>query len=96
MFTNSNTDRPSKVDMGQLLAVFGLMLLSVAFVFSATTSDESIGALAWYRQAWFRQIVWFVLGSGAAGGDLPDGLPHIDALVVRRLLAPPFSCWWQC
>ena len=66
MFTNSNTDRPSKVDMVQLLAVLGLMLLSVAFVFSATTSGESIGVLAWYRQAWFRQTVWFVLGSGAA------------------------------
>jgi rod shape determining protein RodA len=66
MFNRAQTERPSGVDMLQLLAVFGLMLISVAFVYSATTASET-GPLAWYRQAAFRQIIWFVLGVGAAG-----------------------------
>jgi len=67
MFASQHTDRPSRVDVAQLLAVFGLMLLSVAFVYSATTTNEFSSTLAWYRQSYFRQIVWFIIGLGAAG-----------------------------
>jgi len=67
MFASQHTDRPSRVDVAQLLAVFGLMLLSVAFVYSATTTYEFSSTLAWYRQSYFRQIVWFIIGLGAAG-----------------------------
>ena len=52
--------------MLQLLAVLGLMVISVLFVYSATTANESGGGIAWYRQVAFRQIIWFVLGAGAA------------------------------
>ncbi len=65
---NPNTERVAKLDLQQLLAVLGLMLLSVAFVYSATTAGETAtGALAWYRQSCFKQAVWFALGLGAAG-----------------------------
>ena len=42
------------------------MIISIAFVCSATTVNET-GAIAWYRESWFRQIVWFAIGLGAAG-----------------------------
>ena len=66
MFNRSQTERPSRVDVLQLLAVLGLMIISVLFVYSATTASDPAGPLAWYKQAAFRQIIWFALGVGAA------------------------------
>jgi rod shape determining protein RodA len=66
MFTNVNNQRYSRPDAGQMAAVLLLMVMSIAFVYSATTSGDS-GALPWYRQGCFRQMVWFTLGMGAAG-----------------------------
>jgi rod shape determining protein RodA len=68
MFTNANTERAAKVDLLQLAAVLGLMVIGLAFVYSATMAGESAVTLAWYRQSWFKQIIWFGLGLGAAGG----------------------------
>src|SRR5581483_2669432 len=65
MFTTQHSDRPSRIDAPQLLAVLALMLISVAFVFSATMDNES-SALAWYRHTYFKQIIWFGLGLCAA------------------------------
>src|SRR6202051_4676238 len=67
MFNNSHTERPSRIDGLQLLAVLALMAVSIAFVYSATMVNESTNALAWYRQSYFKQIIWFALGLGAAG-----------------------------
>jgi rod shape determining protein RodA len=66
MLTNQNAERAFRVDTPQLLAVLALMVISVAFVFSATTMNESDGALAWYRQTYFKQIVWFGVGLSMA------------------------------
>jgi rod shape determining protein RodA len=68
MYTTFNTERPSRVDMVQLLAVLCLMFISIAFVYSATTANDAVAAVAWYKQSCFRQIVWFVLGLCVAGG----------------------------
>jgi rod shape determining protein RodA len=61
-----NPDRQMHLDMLQVVAVILLMVLSVAFVYSATTSGDSVVAVTWYHQRAFRQIVFFVLGIGAA------------------------------
>ena len=66
MITSQYNERQSRVDKFQLLAVLGLMLISIAFVYSATTINEVGGALAWYRESYFKQMVWFGLGLGAA------------------------------
>ena len=66
MFANPHPERDLKVDLLQLLAVLGLMFLSVAFVYSAKYAAESAASLAWYHQLFFKQIIWFVLGLGAA------------------------------
>ncbi|HWF19997.1 MAG TPA: FtsW/RodA/SpoVE family cell cycle protein [Verrucomicrobiae bacterium] len=67
MFNAIQNERPSRVDYIQLAAVLCLMLISVAFVFSATTVNDSGSTLAWYRQIYFKQVIWFAVGLGAAG-----------------------------
>ena len=39
-----------------------LLVIGVFFVFSATTVAESNTQLAWHKQAWVRQIIWYTLG----------------------------------
>ena len=55
-------ERQSRVDWLMLGALGGLMVVGVFFVYSATTVAESNTQLAWHKQAWFRQIVWYALG----------------------------------
>ncbi len=66
MFDTALNQRESRLDRVQLVAVFGLMVLGAAFVYSATMVSESARLMPWYNQSWFRQIVWYALGIGAA------------------------------
>lgn len=66
MFEATLNDRQPRIDKLQLFALFGLMLIGVAFVYSATMVSESFRSLPWYSQSWIRQIVWYGLGIGAA------------------------------
>jgi rod shape determining protein RodA len=59
-------EREMRVDLLQVAALLLLMVLSVAFVYSATMTGDSVVIATWYHQRWFRQIVFFVLGIGAA------------------------------
>ena len=68
MFDAHLKDNSGRVDKVQLLALCGLMAVGAAFVFSATMVSETASAAAWYKQSWFRQLVWYALGSGAAVG----------------------------
>ena len=67
MVNLSLNDRKESFDWPQIAALAGLMGLGAAFVFSATLANDSAAALAWYEQAWVRQIFWYALGLGAAG-----------------------------
>jgi len=64
-FTALNENAP-RIDRLQVAAIVGLMLVGVAFVFSATMVTESAASLPVFKQLWFRQIVWYSLGLGAA------------------------------
>ena len=66
MFEPINNDQQPRVDKLQLCALAGLMLLGTAFVYSATMVGGTEFAAAWFRQKWFHQIIWYVLGLGAA------------------------------
>ena len=66
MFDETLNERQAHVDRLQLVAVAGLMLLGLAFVYSATAAGQAEGATPLLRQAWFRQLVWYGLGSVAA------------------------------
>src|SRR5437879_4004391 len=56
-----------KFDKLQFVALAGLMFIGTAFVFSATMSNDAGAVLAWWQQAWVRQIIWYVLGMGMVG-----------------------------
>ena len=66
MFDADLLDHHSRIDRLQIAALCGLMLLGALFVYSATMVNESAGLAPWYNQSWFRQIVWYGLGIGAA------------------------------
>ena len=66
MFETDLNDREARIDRVQLVALFGLMVLGAAFVYSATMVSESARLAPWYNQSWFRQIVWYVFGAGVA------------------------------
>ncbi len=66
MFEPDLNERQSRLERLQIAAVLGLMLLGGLFVYSATMVSESAAAAPWYNQSWFRQIVWYALGIGAA------------------------------
>src|SRR5438105_3562015 len=65
MFDAHLIESRSRVDKLLLVALCGLLALGATFVFSATMVN-SAAAAPWYHQSWVRQIVWYVLGIGAA------------------------------
>jgi rod shape determining protein RodA len=64
---NLNEPQP-RIDRLQVAAVAGLVLLSAAFVYSATMVSAAASAAPLYNQMWFRQLIWCALGVGAAAG----------------------------
>ena len=88
MLTPFNIQRQPRLDIAQLAAVLLLMLVSVAFVYSATMSSESASMVALYRQGYFRQIIWFILGLAAAGA-----VCLVDYHTISRW---SFVAYWLC
>jgi rod shape determining protein RodA len=74
-----NEHRKSHLDWPLLLAAVGLMVIGVAFVFSATNIYESQWNAALYQQSWFRQMFWCLMGMTAAGV-----LCMVDYIVLAR------------
>jgi rod shape determining protein RodA len=68
MFDATLNQHQARLDKLQVVAICGLMLLGTAFVYSATMTTEAAAAAPWYNQSWVRQILWYVLGIGAAVG----------------------------
>ena len=65
MFSLNTTPRES-VDRLQIAALVGLMIIGAMFVFSATMVNSGELEKSWFAQIWFRQVIWYVLGLGAA------------------------------
>ena len=68
MFDPILNERQPRIDKLQLAAIAGLMFLGAAFIYSATMVSENMRELPLYNQTWFRQIIWYVFGIGAAVG----------------------------
>lgn len=66
MFGLGITERQSRFDWLQLLAILWLIAIGVAFVFSATSSSEAASTTKWYNLLWVRQIIWCTAGLVAA------------------------------
>jgi len=62
-----------------LAALCALMVIGTLFVYSATVGSDSAAAARFYDQTWFRQVVWYTLGIGAA-----VGLCFIDYRTMAR------------
>jgi len=63
-----NTAPRESVDRLQIIALLGLMFIGTAFVYSATMVNDSAATMAWWQQAWVRQIIWYALGTAVAVG----------------------------
>jgi rod shape determining protein RodA len=66
MVTETLNEKHSKIDRLQLVALALLMVIGTLFVYSATMVNPSEADKSWYAQTWFRQVIWYVLGTGAA------------------------------
>ena len=66
MTTEDLFEKYEKLDRLQLLALAVLMLVGAAFVCSATAATPFETDKPWYAQLWFRQVIWYALGVGAA------------------------------
>src|SRR5580700_11551466 len=66
MTNDALIEKHERLDRLQLLALAGLMFVGAAFVCSATTANPFEAEKVWYAQIWFRQVIWYVLGVGAA------------------------------
>src|SRR5438477_8318163 len=67
MFSPILKERQSKVEWPLLIAIAGLMVIGVAFIYSATMANEPSGVTPWFRQRFFMQGVWYLFGLTAAG-----------------------------
>jgi rod shape determining protein RodA len=65
MFALGDTERQSKVEWLQLLALLGLMAVGVLFIYSATLAHQA-NSTPWYKEAFFRQMVWYAIGATGA------------------------------
>jgi rod shape determining protein RodA len=79
MFEVVHQHHESRIDRLQIAAVCGLMLIGTLFVYSATMVNESVASASFYNQTWFRQVIWYALGSGAA-----VGLCFVDYHTITR------------
>lgn len=61
---DADLQKPSDFDWPLLVCAAGLMIFGAAFVFSATAGHQSL--LPWYRQMYVHQILWYIIGGGAA------------------------------
>src|SRR5580765_4185388 len=79
MFETTLTEFRPRVEKMQLVALFALMVVGTLFVYSATMASDSASTLPFYDQTWFRQIVWYALGIGAAAA-----LCSVDYRTIAR------------
>lgn len=56
-----------QIDWFLLAAVFCLMVLGTAFVYSASFADPSTATAHWLKQIHVKQTVWYAIGLAAAG-----------------------------
>jgi len=63
MFESHLNEHQSRVDWRMIAALLGLMIIGVAFIYSAKPPLETT---AWYNHYFVRQIIWYVIGVAAA------------------------------
>jgi rod shape determining protein RodA len=61
MFAFAQPENKARVDWLQCLALLGLMAVGILFIYSATLAHQD-NAIPWYKEAFFRQGVWYCVG----------------------------------
>src|SRR2546425_571660 len=59
MFEPHLNERQSRVDWQMMVALVGLMIVGVFFIYSAKPPSETT---VWYNQYHFRQVIWYLVG----------------------------------
>ena len=65
MVDPSINEHAPRLDRLQLAGLAGLMVIGTLFVASATLANPDVAAMAWFHQTWVKQILWYVVGTGA-------------------------------
>ncbi len=68
MYEQILRERVTRVDWALWIALGGLMCIGLAFIHSATSVQEHLRELPWYRQFAFLQTVWYGAGIAAVVG----------------------------
>ena len=63
MFEPHLNERQSRVDWQMVVAILGLMVIGVSFIYSAKPPTETT---SWYNAFYVRQIIWYAMGTGGA------------------------------
>lgn len=63
MFETRLNESQPRVDWLMLGALGGLMLIGLAFIYSATMANESLRNLPWHQQNYVKQLIWYATGS---------------------------------
>ncbi len=66
MYEEGLNVRKSRVDWPMMLALLGLMLVGVAFIYSATSVSDLGTSSPWFRQRFLRQAIWYAVGASGA------------------------------
>ncbi len=67
MFETNLNERGRSVDIPLVFAILSLMCIGAAFIFSAAYANEAARNLPLFKQLYFRQVLWYGIGLGAAG-----------------------------
>ena len=59
-------EKRTSVDWLMISAVFVLMCIGAAFIYSAIGANENRDGTAFYRLEWFKQIIWYLVGAAGA------------------------------
>ena len=95
MYESSLNERKSSIDWTLLLALFGLMGVGTAFIYSASFANESARTLVWFKQLYAKQVIWYGTGFQLAAGLCSSWI--IEPFVAGRSWVigsrSCFSCW---
>ncbi len=81
-------DNDPKIDWLFIGSLVALLMIGVAFIYSATMVNESVASLPWWKQPHIRQIVWAIIGLAGA-----SFVCLIDYHVLARF---SLLAYWGC
>ncbi|MSU63990.1 MAG: rod shape-determining protein RodA [Pedosphaera sp.] len=66
MFEPCLQHKEQRIQWLMIAAIAALAVIGTTFIYSATAANEGAKALAWYKQEYFKQIIFYTIGFGLA------------------------------